>query len=100
MSPAYLSCGYDVESLHWSELQSADEVLVVVAILAVDALSVHHLELVGKHSVRQFAEERKTQVTSVLHAVQRVAAAARKVSRALGIDVDGLHGRRRELVLV
>ena len=79
------------ECFAWAEFQTSDEILGIVGILAVDALSVHDLGLVAQEAVVGFAKEREAEVTAILHAEERVAAAAGEDGDALGVNVDGLH---------
>ena len=57
MTSTELSCGNDVQSLNWSIFEASDDVLEVVPVFLVDALSVHHVQLVAELAVVRLSKE-------------------------------------------
>ena len=99
MSLANLARGHQVQSRCGTILQSGNKVLEVIAVLPVDALSVHDLQLVAQLAVVGLTEEGEAQVAPVLNAQQGIAAATGQVRHALAVDIDGFHGGGGEGVL-
>ena len=57
MATTELSCRDDVQPLYWTIFESGNDVLEVVAILLVDALAVHHIQLVAELAVVRLSKE-------------------------------------------
>ena len=76
MPTSDLSCSNEVESFHRAVFQSSYEVLLLVTVFLVDTLSVHYLYLIAQFAVVGLTKNGESQVTTILHAHQRVAATA------------------------
>ena len=83
MPSSDLSCGNEVKSFYRSVLQSSDEVFLLVTVFFVDTLSIHHLGFVAELAVVGLSEDGKSEVTTILHTHERVAAATCQIGHAL-----------------
>ena len=96
VTASLLSGNHQAQLGHGLVLQVGYDVLVAVAVTAVDALSVHHGQLVVYLVVEQVAEDHETHVATVVHAVQRVGTLAGQVEHGLRVDVHQFeHGGRQ-----
>ena len=99
MARTQLAGDHHAEILHRTHVHAGYHVLLVVLVLHVHALALHHRQLVVEMVLQQVTVDHQSEVTAVLHAEERIAAAARQIGHALRIHVDELHLRRRERIL-
>ena len=100
MSTTDLACCHEVKSFHRTILQPSDKVFFIIAVFFVYTLSVHDIHFIAESAIIGLSKERKTQVTTILNAHQRVAAATSQICDAFRIDVNGFHRSRRKGILV
>ena len=87
MTLTKLSCSHDIESLSRAHLNASDDILCIVLILLVDALTVHHAEFIVEFAFCHLAIEKHTEVTTKLYAHQRVGSATCKIGDTLRTDI-------------
>ena len=68
----FLTARHNAQTVHRANVYLGNVVLVAVAVATVDALAVHHGELIVEVVVKQVAVDHGTQVAAVVHAVQGV----------------------------
>ena len=72
MATPFLTARHNAQTVHRANVYLGNVVLVAVAVTPVDALTVHHGELVVQVVVKQVAVDHGTQVATVVRAVQGV----------------------------
>ena len=85
VSLSLLSRSHDAQLLYRTEIKFQDNVFLLVAVLAVYALTVHHRKLIEKMLVQHVSVDHQAEVAAVLNAVERVASAACEIDSGLRI---------------
>ena len=94
-----LSRHHQAPILHRTEIQSANHILLVVTVLAVDTLSIHQCQLIIEMVLEEETIKLDTQVTTIVHTMKRVGTTARQERDTLGADIDQLQFRWRKRIL-
>ncbi len=94
-----LSRHHHAPILHRTEIQTSNHILLVVSILAVDALTVHQRQLIIEMVLEEETIKLDTQVTTIVHTIKRVGATARQERHTLGADIDQFQFRWRKWIL-
>ena len=96
---AQVAAGHQPQAADGPHLELGKEVLLVVEVTTVDALSAHQRQFVVQAVAQQVAIDHESHVASVVHAVQGVGSLACQIEHGLRIDVDELQLSGRQRVL-
>ena len=99
MSLTLLSRNHEAQTIDRLHFKAGDEVLMLVAVAAVHALSVHHGKLIVQMAIEEVAISHQSHIAAIVDTVKRIGTFTGEIEHRLRVDVDELELRGRQRIL-